>query len=208
MQDRFGRFVTGIAPSQLHGARGRRAAEDRPGPARDAAGHLHAAHRQQPEHVAPHGLRSRRRGDARRLPPAEGPRHRRAVLDDARHGHGADRGPRRRCARPSAQIRSSGGTAIARLPDRSVARMLERRRRPPHHRAHHRRLRREQQARRSRTRSRQSRRPRATVYVVGIGGVAGISMKGEHLLQQICRRHRRPRVLPGSRNRARGRFTS
>ena len=46
---------------ELHRHRGRRAAGDRPGQPGNAAGDVHAAHRQQPEHVAPHRLRARRR---------------------------------------------------------------------------------------------------------------------------------------------------
>ena len=42
----------------------------------------------------------------------------------------------------------------------------------------------------------------AAVYVVGIGGVAGISLKGERFLQEAGQRHRRPRVLPDARDRA------
>ena len=42
----------------------------------------------------------------------------------------------------------------------------------------------------------------ATIFVIGIGGVAGVSMKGEALLRQIANQHRRPRVLPVPRRAA------
>ena len=48
----------------------------------------------------------------------------------------------------------------------------------------------------------------AAVYVVGIGGVAGISLKGERFLRQAGQRHRRPGVLPDARDRAASRSTS
>ena len=42
----------------------------------------------------------------------------------------------------------------------------------------------------------------AAVYVVGIGGVAGISLKGERFLQEAGQRHRRPGIFPDARDRA------
>ena len=45
VQDRFGRFVTGIPAVQVHGIRERRSAGARCRQHRKAAGHLHAAHR-------------------------------------------------------------------------------------------------------------------------------------------------------------------
>ena len=147
-------------------------------------GDLHAAGRQQPEHVAAHGLRPRRRaGDARRI-------FARTTRSSSRRSRKARRdyrdrrriAPRRRA--PSTAIESGGGTAIL----NSLADAA-------------------QQARRARDRHiivlitdgydensdlayepsagrRQGRQ--ATVYVVGVAGIAGISLKGEDLLKRLA----------------------
>ena len=66
----------------------------------------------------------------------------------------------------------------------------------------HRRLRRAQHDRPTTTAIRALQKLQATVYVIGIGGVAGISLKGETLLRQHRHADRRPGVLPDARGRA------
>ena len=65
--------------------------DDRPRQRRIAAGDLYPARGREPEHARPHGVRSRGRRAARRLPPAEGSHHRGAVREVARSDHRADR---------------------------------------------------------------------------------------------------------------------
>ena len=69
----------------------RRAPDDRPRQRRIAAGDLYAARGREPEHARTHGVRSRGRRAARRLPPAERSHHRGAVRAVARSDYRADR---------------------------------------------------------------------------------------------------------------------
>ncbi len=137
------------------------------------------------EHVAAHGFRARSGARAAEL---SARRTTRWSSRRSRRRSGRSPGRRRIAPRsPSAidAIDAGGGTAILdclaaggprREPDR----------RPAHPRAHHRRLRREQHAFRSRTPSRRSSRPRRRCTSIAIGGVAGMSLKGEDLLRRLA----------------------
>ncbi len=76
--DRKGRFVSGLTRDQLRRQGRWRGAGHRPRQPRARPGHVRAAHRQQPEHVAPLRLREGCRRAADGLPQAEGHRRRRA----------------------------------------------------------------------------------------------------------------------------------
>ena len=129
--DRKGRFVSGLTLDQLRRPGRRRRAGDRSRQPRARAGDVRAAHRQQPEHVAPLRLREGRGRAADGLPPAEdtvvvapfakrlrradrsdrrSPHHHRgdpAHRADRRHGHPrcADRAQRAAAARPRTAAR-------------------------------------------------------------------------------------------------------
>ena len=164
-------------------AGGRRAPDDRPRARRIAAGHLHAARGRQPEHARAHGVRSRGRGPARRLPPAQ----RSLVVAPFAQSLAAITGPtddRETIAGAVGAIASRGGTAIA---DGliEVSRLAAGARGPARHRPDHGRIRRGQHAKmEDALASAQS--AHAAVYVIGVGGVAGISLKGERALRQIA----------------------
>ena len=89
--DKADRFVGGLDAASFRVAENDEPQSDRPGARRIAAGDLRAAGGRQPEHARPHGVRSRGRGTARRLPPAERSRHRGAVRAVAGSDHRANR---------------------------------------------------------------------------------------------------------------------
>ena len=41
-----------------------------------------------------------------------------------------------------------------------------------------------------------------TLYVIGVGGIAGVSLNGETLLKRLCERDRRTRMVPARRSTA------
>ena len=109
---------------------------------RIAAGDLHAAGGREPEHARTHGVRSRGRRAARRLPPAERSHHRGAVRAVARSDYRANRRSRDdRGRRVGNLVQRRHGNC--RRPHRGLA-PRGRRRRPARHRADYRRIRREQ----------------------------------------------------------------
>ena len=71
-----------------------------------------SARGQQPEHVAPHGLRAPRHRADRRQPPQEGPRHRRALQRAHRHDHRVRPTMRQRLRQAITAMRAGGGTAL------------------------------------------------------------------------------------------------
>ena len=148
-------------------------------------GDLHAAGRQQPEHVAPHGFRARRR-------PVDCPAHLRAhdqvIVAPFTKTLGAITGPtqdRDTVVGAIDAIESERRHGDSRLRWWTRRDQLGGAREPPDHRADHRRLRREQRRRFDR-RARRREGRQATIYVIGIGGVAGISLKGEDLLKRLA----------------------
>ena len=90
VQDKAGRFVTGMGPVGLSVVRRRRAADAGRGASRAAARDVHHPHRHQPEHGAAHRFRPRRRRPSGRLSAREGPDHRRAVRQEAPDDHRTD----------------------------------------------------------------------------------------------------------------------
>ena len=125
----------------------------------------------------------------------------RAVPQRHHHDHRARRAIRRRSSMPSRRSSRSGRHRDSRRAAGCV-RTIRRRRRPPRGRADHRRLRRAQPGQCRTTCSRSSRHSRVTVYVISIGGVAGVSLRGERLLRRIASGDRRPGVLPLERTAA------
>ncbi len=106
------------------------------------AGDLHAAHRQQRQHGAPHRLRSRRRGPPAVTPSPQRFSHRGAVRAHARRRHGPDAGSRDDCQRHR-RAEDVGRHGDPRVAD-DGHKPARGQRRPQHRRAHHRRVRRGQ----------------------------------------------------------------
>jgi hypothetical protein len=152
----------------------------------DAAGHLHAARGQQPEHVAAHRLRAAMRPP--RWPPICG----------RRTGSSSRRSRRpsaRRPGPPTTATRDGGDRGIRALRRHGDPRraLEESTRLAPASRARHAIvLITDGYDEHSTTDVRRGARDRpesgASVYVVGIGGVAGISLKGERFLKQLATR--------------------
>ena len=148
-------------------------------------GDVCSARRQQPEHVEANGFCAAHRDNAGRVHDAERPDDHRALRTRARC---ADRArpttarPSRKASRPS---RPTRGTAIL----DSLAQRLEDSRNQQKAGVRSCSLRTDMTSiarPRSTMRWQRVKSAGATVYVVGIGGVAGISIKGERLLRRLA----------------------
>ena len=183
--DKADRFVGGLDAASFRVAGERRAADDRPRAHRIAAGDLHPARGREPEHARPHGVRSQRPRDG--SPTSSG----RTIASSWRRSRSRSEpitgptGDRETIAGAVAAIASRGGTAIAdglieasRLvagaEGRHVIVLIT-----------------DGYDEDSQTKMEDAlvaaQSAHAAVYVIGVGGVAGISLKGERALRQIAR---------------------
>ena len=148
------------------------------------AGDVRAARRQQPEHGEEHGLRAPVGAAAAEY--LRDGRH--VVVAPFRNSITTVTGPTRDAATLAEavdRIKPRGGTAILESLC-AGGRAIRRRSRPARGRARHRRLRRAQQRDPGGRCSSELKAAQVIVYIIAVGGVAGVSVKGEQMLRLIA----------------------